>query len=52
MRRGEIEVVYRLGQVEIAVGVEPIDELRALVVKVCFDGELTAEVVALLIGFA
>ena len=39
--RREIEVVHRPRQVEIAVGVEPLDKSLALVVQIVFDLELS-----------
>ena len=40
---GQVEVVHRPGDVEVAVGVEPVDEGRALVAQVALDLEVGVE---------
>ncbi len=41
--RGEVEVIHRAGDVEVAVGVKAIDERRALVAEVAFHLEVGVE---------
>ena len=41
--RGEVEIVHRPGQVEIGIGVEPVDEGHALVAQIGLDLEVGVE---------
>jgi len=40
---GDVEIVHRAGQIEIAVGVEPLDERRALIAQIALDLEIRIE---------
>jgi hypothetical protein len=39
----EIEIIHRAGDVEIGIGVEAVDEGRALVVQIALDLEIRVE---------
>jgi hypothetical protein len=43
MRAREVEIVHRARDVEVAVGVEAVDEGRALVAEVALDLEVGVE---------
>ena len=47
MLLGEIEIVHRAGDVEIGVGVEPVDEADPLVAQIALDLEIGVEAEAL-----
>ena len=40
---GDVEIIHRPRQIEIAVGVEPLDKGRALVAQIAFDLEIRVE---------
>jgi hypothetical protein len=40
---GEVEIIHRAGDVEIGVGVEPVDEGAALVAQIALDLEVGVE---------
>ena len=40
---GDVEIVHRPRQIQIAVGVEPFDEGRALIAQIAFDLEIRVE---------
>ena len=40
---GDVEIVHRPGQIEIAVGIEPLDKGRALIAQIAFDLEIRVE---------
>ncbi len=40
---GDIEIIHRTGEIEIAVGVEALDEGRALMAQIAFDFEVRVE---------
>ena len=40
---GDVEIIHRPRQIEIAVGVEPLDKGRALVAQIAFDLEIGVE---------
>jgi hypothetical protein len=43
MVRGEIEIIHRAGDVEIGIGVEPVDEAQALMAQIALDLEVRIE---------
>src|SRR5262249_20662582 len=43
MIAGDIEIVHSTGQIEIAVGVEALDKVRALVAQIALDLEVRVE---------
>ena len=47
MLLGEVEIVHRPGDIEVGVGVEPVDEADPLVAQIAFDLEIGVEAEAL-----
>src|SRR5206468_9542730 len=43
MVAGDVEIVHRARQIEIAVGVEALDKGRALIAQIAFDLEIRVE---------
>ncbi len=41
--RGDVEIVHRPRQIQIAVGIEPLDEGRALIAQIAFDLKVRVE---------